>query len=337
MPISHRTVEGLRSDLDGVADLDYPPLNGRHLAVGATCGIGHRLLRNARIFHAARSAGYAVGIDWFPWAELFADDGDLFAGRGDSVPSFRFGNEPGEIRESTASAGAPPITLFGDLVVAAPRPIEVIDLSKHERWRREVFSPAATDHLVDFHRRMLGALRPRWRRRVNRFLERSIGDRRMVAVHLRTGNGETGDFVDKGRNVTSELIMTRFASELRRHDPGETVVFVASDSAETADLLRSLTSQEVCNFAEALPVSGFFTGNYTAESSSLVTELDEPGRVEQFFEAYADMVLLAMADDLYAGAYSSFLAGPFAVNRARAHRGTTSWVYDSATERWRST
>jgi hypothetical protein len=92
-----------------IPPMTYPPLNGYQVEMDGICGLGHRLLRNAKIYHSARAAGYAVGVIWFPWQELFDDADYLYASNPSEPASFRFGNEPTEMRTLSVGGGEPPI------------------------------------------------------------------------------------------------------------------------------------------------------------------------------------------------------------------------------------
>lgn len=302
----------------------------------ATCGLGHRLQRNAQIFHSARSVGYSVGVDWFPWAELFDDTQELFASQNEHDPAFTFSNEASEIRPRTMTGHEPAITLYSDMVLPTRLAFDFAGCADEQRWQKEVFGPAAADYASGFHLRLASQLRPRWAQEIDEFLTEVVRDRRLVAIHLRTGNGETGDFEEKGRTVGAAEIMASFARELDSYPLGETVILVASDSAESAELLRRYSDHEIVVFSKALPESGFAIGDWVAPNSPQATkQQNEDERVDQFFEAYADGLLLGMAEDLYAGAWSSFLAGPFLMNRRRADLGTRLSIYDSHSSRWR--
>lgn len=329
-------LDRLRAELaDRLPDMSYPPLHGHHVEMDGTCGLGHRLVRNAQIFHAARAAGYRVRVDWFPWTDLFADTDELFGTPIDTAPAFRFGNESSEIGEVDHSRSKPPITLYRDMDIAESVGFSVAGCAEEARWRKEVVGPAAADHTIDFHHRLLTQLRPAWSARIDRFLAEVVGERRLIALHLRTGNGETGDFVDKSRGVDSVDIVRRFAGELDRQPTSHAVVFAASDSPDTVALVREMTDVEVCSFADALPPSGHVTGDWVAPNSSGdVVEQSRSERIEATFQAYADLVLLGAADQLFIGAWTSFAAGSVAMNRRRADLGTRLSIFDTNVRAW---
>ena len=316
-------------------EMGYPTLHGRHVAMHATCGLGHRLLRNAQIFHAARRAGYAVRASWFPWTELFDDTDDLFGSPAGERPAFEFGNEASEIHPVSVAETDPEITLYRDLDVPARLRFDVGGCADEFRWNREVFGPAATDHTIDFHLRLASQLRPHWAERIDTFLADTVGARRLVAIHLRTGNGETGDFENKQRAIPIAEILRSFARELDR-EPANTAVLVASDSIKPASILRELTDHDVCVFTDTLPTVGHAIGDWVVPNASDDVVGQSPiERVELTFEAYADLLLLGMADHLYAGAWSSFLTAPVAMNRRRVDLGTQLTIYDTNRPGWR--
>ncbi len=327
----------LRAELaDRLPPLDYPPLHDRHVTMVGTGGLGHRLRRNAEIFHAARRAGYRVGVDWFPWADLFDDTDELFGSPIDAAPAFRFGNESTEMEPLDPRAAEPKIERYHDLDIARSLVFGIEGCAEKDRWRKEVVGPAAADHTIDFHHRLLTQLRPVWSNRIDDFLANVIGERRFIALHLRTGNGETGDFLDKSRGVDTLDIVRRFARELGRQPTSRAVVFVASDSSETVAQVRDTVDVDVCSFADALPRSGHATGDWVAPNSSEdVIEQSRSERIEASFQAYADLVLLGAADQLFVGAWTSFVAGSVAMNRRRADLGTRLSIFDANRKGWR--
>ena len=335
-----RTVAGLASELGArTHPIDHPPLNGERVTVSATCGLGHRLLRNAKIFHVARAAGYAVGINWFPWDELFESTPELFADKDTgAAPVLRFRNEPTDVTRLRPVDELPPIVPFDEL---DPPPVLQFDhagCADEGRWVKEIFSPAACDYAADFHHRLLSQLRSEWARQIDHFASEQLGDSRVVGFHLRTGNGETGDFVNKQRGVDEEAIVRSFARHIDSYDPATTTLLVASDSAKTVTRVRSATDHRVVSFSVSLPDSGHAIGDWVAPATSAEVETHtRQERIRQFFEAYADLVLLGMADDLYAGAWTSFLAAPFMMNRRRSDLGTTLTIFDSNSMAWRTT
>ncbi|HUT92311.1 MAG TPA: hypothetical protein VMY37_22645 [Thermoguttaceae bacterium] len=317
--------------------MTYPPLNGYHVEMDGTCGLGHRLHRNAQIYHSARAAGYTVGVIWFPWFELFDDSEHLFASDQSNRAAFQFGNEPTEMRTTSVSGTEPPIIKYPGLIIPQCLPFACGGCHDEWRWRKEVFAPASTDHFADFHLRLILQLRPPWVCRLDQFLSEHVGYRRLVAIHIRTGNGETGDFVQKRRTLNVPEIMEAFQQELERYRHEEIAVLVASDSSEPAAFLKGRRARDVVVFTESLPRSGFVTGDWVSPNSPKdVAFANRELHIERTFEAYADLLLLGVADDLYAAAWSSFLAGPCLMNRRRADLGTTLRIYDANAGGWRA-
>ena len=268
---------------------------------------------------------------------MFEDTDEYFASATESGPAFSFNNEAWECKAVTATGNDPTITLYNDLAIPRFLHFDYVGCADEWRWGKEVFGPAAPNHSADFHLRLASQLRSHWAQGIDDFLVDAVGGRRLVGIHLRTGNGETGDFSEKKRSVSTDEIMTSFARELDRYSLETTVIFVASDSNEPVHLLREKTDHHVVAFSTALPESGHATGDWvTPNSSEELSRQGRPERIHQFFEAYADLLLLAMADDLYAGAWSSFLAGPFLMNRRLADLGTTLTIYDRRAAGWRS-
>lgn len=297
------------------------------------CGLGHRLVRNAKIYHLARQAGLAVGVTWFPWAELFVDRPTFFAANLEDRCAIRFSNEPQE-REVVDPIDRPPtIAEYSSDGLPTGARFDFEGCADEKYWRKEVFGPAALEHVADFHGRLLRQLRPARQESIDAFAADRFGSRRVVAIHLRTGNGEGGDFAQKAREPDVEIVLSTFAERMALLDPTGHVVFVASDSPEPAKLLRERLHLDVVAWPSRLAQQGVATGDWTSGETPL-DDLAET-RAEQTFDIYADLVLLAMADDLYLGQWSSLLSGPVALNRRRQHQGTSIWMHDRDERAWR--
>lgn len=336
--VRHHSFDRLVAELsDRAPALRYPQLSGRHVSMIGFAGLGHRLLRNAQIFHSARRLGYAVHVDWFPWSDLFSDADELFASHADEPAAYRFGNESSEMTPVEPVAGDPPITRYRDLDIERGIAFDAAEIPDARGWTREIFDPASADHTIDFHLRLLRQLRDPWRKRINRFLLDAVGTRRLVAIHLRTGNGETGQFLLQNRQLSVADAAEAFAREVDELPRDRYAVFVASDSNAAVQAIRDAVDHDVLTFAQSLPESGHATGEWVApNSTSDVTEQSRGARIESTFEAYADLVLLGAADDLYIAQWSSLVAGSVAMNRRRADLGTSLHVFDAATGGWRT-
>jgi hypothetical protein len=315
--------------------MHYPDHNGFRVEMHADCGLGHRLLRNAHIYHSARLAGYAVEVAWFPWAELFNNTPLLCASDPKKPASFRFGNEPTEMEALAVTGREPSIVQYPNLAVSKSLQFEFQGCHQEIRWEREVFGPASCDHVAHFQLQLVSQLRDQWVHRLDKFLAEVVGNRRLIGLHVRTGNGESGDFVTKNRLQNVPAIVESFRNELSRYGDEDIAIFIASDAAEPATILKHYFPEVVVEFSESKPLTGHVVGDWVAPNSpASIIASGHALRIEQAFTAYADMLLLGMADDLYAAAWSSFLAGPCLMNRRCADLGTSFRFYDTNADAW---
>ena len=81
--------------------ISYPKRTESTVLMGGVCGLGHRLVRNAKIFHHARSLGFNTNVFWFPFQELFYDNEYISYVEDDLSEKNRFTNEPGDIQQKS--------------------------------------------------------------------------------------------------------------------------------------------------------------------------------------------------------------------------------------------
>ena len=310
-------------------DLTYPEPTEQVVHMGAACGIGHRLVRNARIYHLARTLGYQVHVFWFPFRELFEDLPFLQASV-DVHDGFRFTNEAGPIMSIMGSTSE--MIRIEDL-----KSDDVIhfDLSSHSNknaWRRFLFNVASKDYIVNFHITLLTLLREKWIRRIESFLNH-LSHNYLIGLHVRTGNNEGGDFDIKNRQLDLDVVLEKFNNEImHRSFDHEPVVLLATDNPRVVEWFDKKSSLRIVRFALDLPSNGIITGQF---SRGIEQEFDKASRVKGFFEAYADMCLLGYCQDLYLSSWSAFTIGSVIFNRLRHDTTGSIRNYDDKDGLWK--
>jgi hypothetical protein len=229
----------------------------------------------------------------------------------------------------------PPIVQYPNLEVSKSLQFEFQGCHQEFRWEKEVFGPASCDHVAHFQLQLISQLRDQWAHRLDRFLAEVVGSRRLIGIHIRTGNGESGDFVTKKRLLNVTKILDSVRNELSRYSDEDIAILIASDAAEPANILKQHFPGAVVEFSDSKPLTGHVVGEWVSPNSpASIVSSGHALRIEQTFTAYADMILLGMADDLYAAAWSSFLAGPCLMNRRCADLGTSFRFYDANADAW---
>mmetsp|Transcript_657 Transcript_657/g.1008 ORF Transcript_657/g.1008 Transcript_657/m.1008 type:complete len:402 (+) Transcript_657:3-1208(+) len=158
----------------------------------------------------------------------------------------------------------------------------------------------------------------------------------VIGIHVRAGNGETGEFVEKGREIEdmsdwvesmTAVICRYIADEGLAAIRGKQriLLYVATDTASVIDLIRDAfinTDIEVVSFPQ--------TRNDGVGPSY---QVDDESCLEAWENQMVDMILLSLSDVLVAARYSSFtqtmpLALLFGDMRGQQrHSDTVSYPY----------
>ena len=336
----------------------YPDSSYYFVQMGATCGLGHRLARNAKIYHLARLLGYRVGVIWQPFKELFRDSEYLLAQKKDPNNKYIFTNEPGLIEvvhPSRSSAGlinkylsllrtfinsgnALPrqnnINLVGfqDVQCSNYMDYDLSQFTNRETLKYRLFTEASMASSVHFQILLLSHLRTKWLNKIDKFL-RKYNDLNIIALHMRTGNGEGGDFSHKEREIDTEAILRGFLTHLDSQDiPVDSVIFVASDDPCVFDFLQLNSKLKVIRFCQSLPKKGIITYDWT--SGETPPDRNESNRINAFFESYADMCILGYANDLYISAWTSFVIGSCIFHKLNGKNGKLK-LFDPGDCNWK--
>lgn len=253
----------------------------------ACCGLGHRLGRMAAAYHATKRIRYRLQPDW-PTCGEGADAVETYDAlfRPENAYELAYVNSTGE-------------SLFINN--------EVPGYYSAQKCTPEEL---ATDH--EFYR----SLMTRYRRKatLDQFVKEHFEGKLALGIHIRAGNGETGDFARKGRGidlpaehyadkVTNKLI--RFLTEARAKQPDlpPPVLYIATDTYSYVPLFRSKLAgiMLVVDFEQARVEegSGVFAGQETKNT-------DKDACLENWHAMISDQILLSSTDVVIAPKYSSF-------------------------------
>jgi len=135
----------------------------------------------------------------------------------------------------------------------------------------------------------------------------------VIGMHIRAGNGEKGDFTDRGRSIGDTEVWLQNLTEqiLQAHSEqnwGDSVLFLATDTPSLIDKVRYLLSQDpsrtipVLHQEQARPKEG--SGVLFGEQGKVVQTGEQC--LQGWENTMMDMMLLSHADVVIAARPSSF-------------------------------
>jgi len=285
-----------------------------------TDGLGHRLVRMAAVYHSTR-------ILQFP--HLHVIWGPTDCGKSDEGISKIFDNLFGfgpMVTESEANAwngtgsAIPPTEYPGMLQVTTDDGMQIVNAPPGYRvWKLKAVRKHINEHLLlekaisdeQFYRQLRTLFR--FNDRVRGFTEQhSFSERLVFGVHIRAGNGETGDFAWKRRGfydidawiANTTISLTRLASKMGVHRSHSLppLVFVATDDQSVIGKL-----------ANSFKPYGFSTVSFPQHRFEDVdigflnkTTFTNNTCHNSWVAQFIDMILLGASDAVIAGRYSSF-------------------------------
>jgi hypothetical protein len=171
-----------------------------------------------------------------------------------------------------------------------------------------------SQHVLVFEKAIFRLLRTlfRFNDRVRAFTnEHSFSERLVFGIHIRSGNGENGDFTLKKRGFhdidswieNRALSLSRLASKMRsnRSLSKPPLLFVATDETAVVDKLTNTTKPHgfsTVSFPQRRPEEGTgvsYKSAYKGESCH-----------ESWVAQFIDSIILGVSDVVVAGRYSSF-------------------------------
>lgn len=282
------------------------------LLYGACCGLGHRLMRQSAAFHLASRAKIPnVLVEWGDMCNVnkygYPDMHGYLFGDGPLVTELKY-NETRliAIENQKVTPGWNITMRFGNEVDGyhnydACDPVE----------RQVVVDKAISDER--FYRQLRSLFR--FNDRVESFAEKNrFSERIVVGFHLRTGNGEIGDFTDKNRGIesldaflirvveTTHTLIRNIEAATKNDYVLPPLIFVASDSHSTTEKLANVTRKYNIETV-AIPQPRLKEGAGVTYNANFDTDTT---CLESWISQFMDASLLGAADVLVAPRYSSF-------------------------------
>jgi hypothetical protein len=281
------------------------------LVIRGVMGLGHRLTRLAAAFHMTKAVNYSHLIVSWGWECGINSNGDpdifdnLF-GKGPLVVKPAPPNRPvfpnlSVVRRTTQNSTNKLVRIINDIpgyMVAGARSssINIDDVRKHH-----FYDKLASD--FEFYSQLIALFR--FHEQVRDFMRRHEFDKHtIVGLHVRTGNGEKGDFVKKRRGIVdvdgwvqnASFLLRTFSQNLTK----SAKIFLATDTPGLAEKLanatRSLPFIVVDQARPAVGTGVSYVNNWNKKDDC------HNGWISQFM----DMVLLSLSDVVISGRYSSF-------------------------------
>jgi hypothetical protein len=293
----------------------------------ACCGIGHRLVRMSLAHFVAKQRNFTLRGFW-GWCgekspvEVFsylfrpytADEVSHVTSRNTIIP---FYNEvPGFDMLVRTNTNSP-------------------NHNNHSHSNHNITACACQQDKIDSDLEFYTSLRTRFRQTpslvVDEFVQRHFRNATVLGIHVRAGNGETGDFVHKGRTIDNPEAWVRHVcsllqdflshqinpTTLRRYPP---VLYIATDTPSMIPLFR----QQLLDDQVLLPVLDLpqqrqeqGKGVFFGEALQVLNKGQEDGNnhnddddysacLQGWTDTLTDMFLLSHADVVIAGKPSSF-------------------------------
>ena len=260
----------------------------------ACCGLGHRLTKMSDAHFVARHLNLALRSFW---------------GYCDRIEVFHhlFGQQPSDELEHVTE-----FNRYLRLNNNVPG-FRVLTRRNASSSRSNSSSDVCSCSMEKMHEdvRFYESLRKRFRfeSKVRAFRERHFGDvnRTVVGLHIRAGNGETGDFQAKNRVIgdVDQWVLELSQRLLSKREWTNSILFVATDTPSMIDALRTLLGSHmtVVSLEQSRLEEG--RGVLFGERSQV---LDQGGAVclSGWIDSLSDMVLLSHCDAVVAARPSSF-------------------------------
>lgn len=259
----------------------------------ACCGAGHRFSKLADAYYLAKRVQFSIrvffGFCTDPVQEVF---------------SYFFGPQPYDEAKAMATNSTSP-----NLVLKVNN--EAPGFKRLVREGPNGTCPCTDDRLesdVEFFR----GIRDRYRAKdkVDKFRTEFFTNYTVIGMHVRAGNGETGDFerknrtipdISKWQNAIGELLVSISSNWTHAHPP---LLFIATDTPTVTTSFRTLLADKMPVIDLSQDRVDHGTGVLFGAQGNIATE----GQVclEGWESVYSDMMLLSHADVVLAARPSSF-------------------------------
>jgi hypothetical protein len=294
-------------DVSKLPQLGWTPTNG-HVLYSACCGLGHRLGRNTHAFVNSLRNLETLSIDW--------------GHCGDSGPIFD------HLFERSQESN---MTLF-----SSPSPYKrVISNEEHglHAWLNSeecASDPRSAMLVCSAFNRMKPAIKEKYQLSMEILHDQPPfhhSRRSIVGVHVRHGNGETGDFTGKGRDrfdlrqLLHDTLSTIAAVVRQNQLTPDYAIFLATDSVEVEHMMRNMTLHPVLVRSQnrAPPGTGVTFGawGHMCTSGKANPACQNMKCLDAFSDIWLDLMVLSSCDAIVSSRYSSFVQSAQTLARAR--------------------
>jgi len=293
------------TDPESYSSLDY----------AACCGLGHRLGRMADAYHVAKQLKFELRGFW-GWCQ------------GSSSDTNTNGSNNNNNNNNTTTTVAQKTEVFSSLF--EPTPPNELAYVNSTHLRLAIGNDVAgygsatavaaaggggssdcacRDDKIASDLEFFTSLRQRFHRRaeVDQFVRDNFAGKLSLSLHIRAGNGETGDFANKQRHIANRDLwiqnVVKNIKDLVGSSRQESVLFVATDTPSYIDSLREALNgtMSVASWDQDRPDegSGVFFGQHGAPTES-------NGCLRKWEDTVIDQMLFGSADVVIAGKMSTF-------------------------------
>jgi hypothetical protein len=280
----------------------------------ACCGLGHRLIRMAAAYFVAQQLQFSFRAFW-GWCG--------------QIEAFSYLFRPYHASELGYVTSYHRILPIYTDVKPGFQPLRrgnfTLDPSKCTCRKDEIESDLE----------LYSSLRERFRgaSRVDEFVQKHFRNATVLGIHVRAGNGETGDFLDKHRGIPNPQQWVQqvanqiqhFLSKTQPKDPP--ILFIATDTSSMISLFRNELQLHNDLSKWVIPVLDFPQQRLNEGEGVLYggkphPELEKEGGVclRAWMDALTDMFILSHADVVIAGKPSTFIQSvPLSLALAQTH------------------
>lgn len=247
----------------------------------ACCGAGHRISKTAEANYFSKLLGLSLRVFWG-----YCDTTEVY--------NHLFGPEPVDTNRNTSSV---------DHYLRVHNNVRAFQALRRRGPRSECLCHNDKNQ-EDY--RYYSSLRNRFRgkQRVDSFrAQHFTGDRTIIGLHIRAGNGETGDFEKKKRGIVNvDRWLSSVLQHIRSRNWTRPTLFVATDTLSMIHRLQQLGDFPVLQYNQSRINEGsgiLFGAQGNVQSDGVYC-------LEDWENAFADMMLLTHADVVIAARPSSF-------------------------------
>lgn len=299
----------------------------------AMCGLGHQLGRLSSAYHLAML--YQIPRVWptenpvcggtiFTIYNHLIGEGQLMV----DVPFFGEDNNLFRNRSlfSPLPPGWPNLKLDNNRTATSPKrgidlnnEVPGYSLARYMIWPSEgylyeqnFYGKDQTDYQM-YHQLML-LFEHKHKTRIHRVLENTrFNEHTVFGLHVRTGNGETGDFKRKGRGMNDlegwiKNVVHLLCGYQDNHSHYFTkkplMVYVGTDTGSVVHKLQQAASNATCHIPFVSSDQGFFEEGGSVSWSHKYHDNDEC--LKGWEDMFLDMYLFTRCNSVLAGTYSSF-------------------------------